>query len=75
MAYRKAPIAALAELRYGRQNLAGAGGRKTPRKACLVPRPLAVFDLGQSVSDDVVRSSRIRHREGLGESRTGTRQE
>ena len=39
---------------------------------CLVPRPLAVFHLGQSVSDHVT-PKRI-DREGLGESGTGTRQ-
>ena len=29
----KTPLTALSELRYGRQNLAWAGGRKTVRKA------------------------------------------
>ena len=28
---------------------------------CLVPRPISVFHLGQSVSDHVVRSSRMCH--------------
>ena len=37
---------------------------------CVVPRPLSVFHLGQSVSDHVA-PKRI-DREGLGESRTGT---
>ena len=50
---------------------------------CLVPRPLSVFHLGRSVSGHVVRfprpfvsdtSPKRIHREGLGESRTGTRQ-
>ena len=41
---------------------------------CLVPRPLAVFHLGQSDPFFSDTSPKQIHREGLGESRTGTRQ-
>ena len=46
---------------------------------CLLPRPLSVFHLGQSVSNHVLTCSNTSakriDREGLGESRSGTRQE